>query len=43
MIRLTKEQIMLLHRQLIQETGGCDGLRDDGLLEFGCGCQYKRI
>lgn len=33
MIRLTKEQIMLLHRQLIQETGGCDGLRDDGLLE----------
>ena len=33
MIKLTKEQIRLLHTQLIQTTGGSDGIRDVGLLE----------
>ena len=33
MIRLSKEQIILLHTQLIEETGGSDGIRDHGLLE----------
>lgn len=33
MIILSKEQIILLHSQLIQETGGASGLRDEGLLE----------
>jgi death-on-curing protein len=33
MIKLTKKQILMLHSQLIQETGGSDGLRDEGLLE----------
>ena len=33
MKRLTKEQILLLHRSLIRETGGSEGLRDEGLLE----------
>lgn len=33
MIRLTKEQIILLHTQLIKETGGRDGIRDKNLLE----------
>ena len=33
MIRLTKEQVLMLHRQLIESTGGCDGIRDDGLLD----------
>lgn len=33
MIRLTKEQVILLHSQLIRETGGVDGIRDEGLLE----------
>ena len=33
MIKLTKEQVMLLHSQLIKSTGGCDGIRDIGLLE----------
>ncbi len=33
MIRLTKEQIILLHSQLIQETGGSEGIRDENLLE----------
>lgn len=30
---LTKAQILMLHRELIQETGGVDGLRDEGLLD----------
>lgn len=30
---LTKEQILLLHTQLIEITGGSDGIRDIGLLE----------
>jgi death-on-curing protein len=33
MIRLTKKQILTLHSQLIQETGGSDGVRDEKLLE----------
>ena len=30
---LTKDQIILLHAQLIKETGGMDGIRDEGLLD----------
>ena len=33
MKRLTKEQVLLLHSTLIRETGGSEGLRDEGLLE----------
>ncbi|MFA9466315.1 MAG: type II toxin-antitoxin system death-on-curing family toxin [Velocimicrobium sp.] len=33
MIRLTKNQILMLHAQLIKETGGSDGVRDENLLE----------
>ena len=33
MKRLSKEQILLLHSQLIQQTGGSDGVRDHALLE----------
>ena len=33
MIKLTKEQMLLLHTQLIETTGGSDGIRDLGLLE----------
>ncbi len=33
MKRLTKEQVLLLHSALTRETGGTDGLRDEGLLE----------
>lgn len=29
MIVLSREQIIVLHSQLIQETGGTDGIRDD--------------
>ncbi len=33
MKRLSKEQILMLHTQLIEETGGGDGVRDYNLLE----------
>lgn len=33
MIKMAKEQILLLHAQLIEATGGSDGIRDVGLLE----------
>ena len=33
MIVLSKKQIIMLHHQLILETGGTDGIRDEGLLE----------
>ena len=33
MKKLSKEQILMLHSQLIQETGGKDGVRDYSLLE----------
>ena len=33
MIRLTKKQVLMLHAQLIKETGGSDGIRDNGLLD----------
>jgi len=33
MIWLSKQQVIALHSQLIEATGGADGLRDEGLLE----------
>ena len=33
MIFLSKEQILLMHDQLIEETGGSKGLKDEGMLE----------
>ncbi|MDD3140540.1 MAG: type II toxin-antitoxin system death-on-curing family toxin [Lachnospiraceae bacterium] len=33
MIKLSKKQILMLHSQLIKETGGSDGVRDYNLLE----------
>lgn len=33
MKKLSKEQILMLHTQLIQQTGGCDGVRDCNLLD----------
>ena len=33
MKRLSKEQILMLHTQLIAQTGGSDGVRDYNLLE----------
>ena len=33
MIRLNMQQVLLLHEELIQETGGIHGFRDENLLE----------
>lgn len=33
MIKLTKGQVLMLYSQLIQTTGGSEGIRDEGLLE----------
>ena len=33
MIVLTKKQVLMMHEQLITETGGSPGLRDEALLE----------
>ena len=33
MNRLTEEQVLAIHTQLIAETGGEDGVRDSGLLD----------
>lgn len=33
MKRLTIHQVLLLHSELVRETGGEDGLRDEGLLD----------
>ena len=33
MKKLSKEQILALHSQLIEQFGGSDGVRDEGLLE----------
>ena len=32
MIRLSKEQVLLLHKHLIESTGGSEGVRDEGML-----------
>ena len=33
MMRLSKEQVLSLHRRLIEVTGGSDGVRDEGMLD----------
>lgn len=40
---LTKEYIMLLHEQLLSETGGMPGLRDEGLLESAITAPFVTI
>ena len=33
MIRLSKEQVLMLYKHLIESTGGIEGIRDEGLLD----------
>ncbi len=40
---LTKRQILLLHRQLIEETGGSPGLRDEDLLESALSALFQEF
>mgnify|MGYP002509632037 CR=1 FL=1 len=41
MIIFSKEQIKHLHRKLIQETGGIDGIRDERLLESAVAAPFQ--
>lgn len=41
MIILNKRQVLLLHSRLIAETGGIDGVRDDGLLESSLSAPFQ--
>ena len=38
---LTKQQILMLHEQLIAETGGIQGLRDEKLLESALASPFQ--
>jgi death-on-curing protein len=41
MIVLSKEQILVLHEQLIEETGGSSGLKDEGPLESALSSPFQ--
>jgi death-on-curing protein len=41
MITLSKKQIIMLHSQLIAETGGTDGIRDEGLLDSALSAPFQ--
>ena len=41
MIRLSKAQILFLHSELLRETGGTAGLRDEGLLESAIASPFQ--
>ena len=41
MIRLSKSQILLIHDQLISETGGSSGLRDEGMLDSALNAPFQ--
>lgn len=38
---LTKEQVILLHTQLIEQTGGTDGIRDKSLLDSALSAPFQ--
>ncbi len=38
---LTKRQILLLHSALIQQSGGADGIRDEGLLDSAVNTPFQ--
>ena len=41
MIILSKEQILYLHKELINETGGMQGLKDEGLLDSALAAPFQ--
>ena len=41
MIRLSTSQILLIHDQLIAETGGSSGLRDEGMLDSALNAPFQ--
>ncbi len=43
MIKLTQEQILMLHTELISATGGTDGVRDFGLLSSTLNAPFQKF
>lgn len=41
MIRFTTEQILKMHSQLIRETGGSDGIRDESMLDSALNVPFQ--
>ena len=41
MIALTKQQIIAMHHALVTDTGGLDGLRDEGLLDSALAAPFQ--
>lgn len=41
MIVLSKELVLMLHQELIDETGGSTGLKDEGLLESALAAPFQ--
>ena len=41
MKRLTTMQVVMLHQMLLDETGGLDGLRDEGLLDSALNVAFQ--
>ena len=41
MKKLTKKQVIQMHSLLINETGGSDGIRDEGLLESALNAPFQ--
>lgn len=41
MTRLSKEQILLMHQQLIDRYGGSHGIRDEGLLDSALAAPFQ--
>lgn len=41
MIQLSKSQILLLHEQLLETTGGSSGLRDEGMLASALNAPFQ--
>lgn len=38
---LSKRQILMLHRQLLEQTGGSDDIRDEGLLDSALAAPFQ--
>lgn len=41
MIRLSKEQVIKIHSILIEQTGGSNGIRDEGLLDSALNAPFQ--
>ena len=43
MIVLSKPQILMMHKSLIEETGGLDGIRDENLLDSAVNAPFQKF